>query len=273
MKRKIFSFLLIFSLTLTAQLRFFSVSINATENKTYFSYDVYDQVTRTYVNEQGQVDYKKLKANLSTLRSFIDLLAKTSPETNPELFASQEEKKRYYLTAYNALVMFFAAEAYPNKHILWSKLGYFKNKDIVLGGQKISLNYLEHEIIRKQFLDPRIHFYINCGANSCPPIRKGVIAQNKTEDELEDAARKFINNPNNVRFDAANRTLYLSKIFDWFESDFTSYLKVKRGLENPHISQYVALYLNEADSKALSAIPLTQLKIKHLDYDKELNEQ
>ncbi len=274
MKKKVFSLFLLISLAFAMKVTYFSATTNIVEEKTKtFSYEVYDQVTRTYVNERGQVDYKGLKANLSTLRTFIDLLAKFSPENNPELFASQEEKKRYYLTAYNALVLYFAADAYPDKHVLWSKLGYFKNKDIVLGGRKISLNHLEHEIIRKQFLDPRIHFYINCGANSCPPVRKGVIAQDKTEEELEDAARKFINNPNNVKFDAANHTLYLSKIFDWFEEDFTNYLKVKRGLEKPHISQYIALYLNEADSKALSAIPINDLKIKHLNYDKDLNEQ
>lgn len=267
-------FLLSFILVLSLPLKNYATPINITDNKpSSFSYEVYDQVTRTYVNEQGQVDYKKLKANLSSLRSFIDLLARVSPESNPELFTDQEEKKRYYLTAYNALVMFFGANAYPDKHVLWSKLGYFKDKDIVLGGRKISLNHLEHEIIRKQFSDPRIHFYINCGANSCPPIRKGVIGQNKTENELDDAAKKFINSSSNVRFDAANKTLYLSKIFDWFEKDFIGYLKVKRGLENPHISQYIALYLNEADSKALSAIPISNIKIKYLDYDKDLNEQ
>ncbi len=274
MIKKVFSILFTFFLTFSLQIKALSSTTTNVDNKPLtFSYEIYDQVTQTYVNERGQVDYKALKANLSTLRTFIDLLAKVSPENSPELFPSPEEKKRYYLTAYNALVMFYAANAYPDKHVLWSKLGYFKDKDIVLGGRKISLNYLEHEIIRKQFLDPRIHFYINCGANSCPPIKKGAIAKNKTEDELEKAAREFINSVDNVRLDAASNTLYLSKIFDWFEQDFITYLKAKRGLSNPHISQYVALYLNEADNKKLSAIPLSKLKIKHLHYDKDLNEQ
>src|SRR6185503_7446822 len=151
----------------------------------------YDRLTRAYVNEQGVVNYEGLKKEIGGLNDFIEQLGAVSPENKPEWFASEDERKRYYLTAYNAFILFYATSAYPDRHVLWSRLGMFKNKDIVLGGRKLTLNDLEHNIIRKQFTDPRIHFALNCGARSCPALRPGVIAQNATDDELEEAARRF----------------------------------------------------------------------------------
>jgi hypothetical protein len=238
-----------------------------------FSYGEYDRLVATYVDARGRVNYAGLKKELAALQTFLDQLAAASPESKPELFASDDESKRYYLTAYNAYVLFYAAKAYPDKNALWAKLGWFKNQDIVLGGRRLTLNDLEHNIIRKRFLDPRIHFYLNCGAVSCPPLKAKAIAENATEAELEDGARAFINDPANVRFDAGTRTLYLSKIFDWYEGDFLNYLRVKRGVASPQIVDYIKLYLAGEPAQALARIPADQLRVKHLDYDKSLNEQ
>src|SRR5215216_6908736 len=232
-----------------------------------FSYADYDRLVSKYVDQRGRVNYAGVKKELAVLKGFTDQLAATSPENKPELFSGEDERKRYYLTAYNAYVLFYAASAYPEKHALWARLGWFKNKDIVLGGRRLTLNDLEHNIIRKKFLDPRIHFYLNCGANSCPPLKAKAIAENATEAELEESARSFINDPANLRIDGASRTLYLSKIFDWYEDDFINFLKAKRGLDRPHISQYIALYATGANAQALARIPAAQIKVKYLDYD------
>jgi hypothetical protein len=238
-----------------------------------FSYSEYGRLVATYVDARGQVNYAGLKKELAALQAFLDQLAAASPENKPELFAGDDESKRYYLTAYNAYVLFYAAKAYPDKNALWAKLGWFKNKDIVLGGRRLTLNDLEHNIIRKRFLDPRIHFYLNCGAKSCPPLKARAIAEKATDAELEDGARAFINDPANVRFEATTRTLYLSKLFDWYAGDFLNYLRVKRGATSPHIADYIKLYLAGEPAQALARVSSDQLRIKHLDYDKSLNEQ
>ncbi|MEN3334784.1 MAG: hypothetical protein V7641_4149 [Blastocatellia bacterium] len=238
-----------------------------------FSYVEYDRLVAKYVDGRGRVNYAGLKKELAALQAFLDQLAAVSPESKPELFANDDESKRYYLTAYNAYVLFYAAKAYPDKNALWAKLGWFKNKEIVLGGRQLTLNDLEHNIIRKRFLDPRIHFYLNCGAVSCPPLKARAIAENATESELEDGARAFINDPANVRFEAKTRTLYLSKIFDWYEGDFLNYLRAKRGLASPQIADYIKLYLVGEAAQLLARVPADQLRVKHLDYDKNLNEQ
>jgi hypothetical protein len=238
-----------------------------------FSYDAYDRLARAYVDARGLVDYAGLKNELGELRAFVERLAAVSPESAPDLFASSDDRKRYYMTAYNALVLYFAAEAYPSKHALWGRLGFFKDKDIVLGGRELTLNELEHGIIRKQFLDPRIHFYLNCGAASCPPLAARAIADGATEDELEQATRRFVNDPANVRFDAASRTLSLSKVFEWYEDDFLRDLKVNQGLAEPHIADYLRRYLDEPAASALASVDTDKIRISYLSYDKDLNEQ
>ncbi|HVG21513.1 MAG TPA: DUF547 domain-containing protein [Blastocatellia bacterium] len=264
---------LLIAACLVALMNYTSSSANQRATPNRFSYEDYDRVVSSYVDRRGLVDYAGLKKDLGLLKGFTDRLAASSPENKPELFATEDERKRYYLTAYNAYVLFYAASAYPDKHALWARLGWFKNKDIVLGGRKLTLNDLEHNIIRKKFLDPRIHFYLNCGAKSCPPLKAKSIAENATEAELEEAACSFINDPSNVRFDAATRTLYLSKIFDWYEDDFINYLKARRGLDRAHVSQYVALYLAGERAQALARVPASEVKIKHLGYDKSLNDR
>src|SRR5438128_1261515 len=86
---------------------------------TPFSYAEYDRLVAKYVDGRGRVNYAGLKKELAALEAFLAQLAATSPENRPELFAGDDESKRYYLTAYNAYVLYYAAKAYPDKHALW----------------------------------------------------------------------------------------------------------------------------------------------------------
>src|SRR5262245_48883447 len=121
-------------------------------------YREYDRLTRLYVSPSGRVDYAGLQKEAPALRGVVDQLVATSPANRPELFRDNSEKLRYYVTAYNAWVLYIAASEYPSKTSLW-RFGLFRNRDIKLGGRDATLEYLEHEIIRTRFHDPRIHFY------------------------------------------------------------------------------------------------------------------
>ena len=236
-------------------------------------YSEYDRLTLKYVDARGMVDYKGLKGELSALKTFIDLISAVSPQSHPQQFKDSGEQLRYWMTAYNAWVLYIATSEYPNKNSLWNFLGLFRNREIKLGGKPMKLGDLEHKIIRAGYKDPRIHFYINCGASSCPALGQGVIPQLKTSDALDQSARRFINDTKNVKYDTANKRLYLSKIFDWFEDDFLNYLKEKNGNQPPHIAQYVLLYLDGPSREALQKTPLNEIRVSYLSYDKSLNEQ
>jgi Protein of unknown function, DUF547 len=236
-------------------------------------YSEYDRLTREYVDARGLVNYKGLKSELGALKTFIDQISTVSPHSHPQQFKDGGEQLRYWMTAYNAWVMYIAASEYPSKSSLWNFLGLFRNRDIKLGGKQMKLGDLEHKIIRAAYKDPRIHFYINCGASSCPALGQGVIPQLKTSDALDQSARRFINDVKHVKYDAAAKRLYLSKIFDWFEDDFLNYLKEKNGNQTPHIAQYILLYLDGPSREALLKTPLSEIRVSYFSYDKSLNEQ
>lgn len=237
------------------------------------NYSEYDRLTRKYVNAQGLVNYNGLKSELPALKTFIDQISAVSPESHSQLFTDGGEQLRYWMTAYNAWVLYIAASEYPSKSALWTFIGTFRNRDIRLGGRASSLEELEHKIIRAKYKEPRIHFYINCAAYSCPPLWQGVIAPGKTWDALDQSAKRFINDPRNVKFDPATRKLQLSKIFDWFKDDFLTYLKDKKGIAQPHISQYILMYLDGPTRAALEKTPVGELSVSYFSYNKNLNEQ
>lgn len=237
------------------------------------NYSEYDRLTRKYINAQGLVDYKGLKSELPAMKTFIDQISTVSPESHSQLFPDGGEQLRFWMTAYNAWVMYIAASEYPSKGALWNFVGLFRNRDIKLGGRDSSLEELEHKIIRARYKEPRIHFYINCAAISCPPLWQGAIAPGKTWDVLDKSAKRFINDPRNVKFDPATKKLQLSKIFDWFKDDFLTYLKDKKGIAQPHISQYILMYLDGPTRAALEKTPVGEISVSYFSYNKSLNEQ
>src|SRR2546428_11429130 len=119
-------------------------------------YSEYDRLTRKYVDERGLVNYKGLKSELGALKTFIDQISAVSPHSHPQQFKDSGEQLRYWMTAYNAWVMYIAASEYPSKNSLWNFLGLFRNRDIKLGGTQMKLGDLEHKIIRAGYKDPRI---------------------------------------------------------------------------------------------------------------------
>lgn len=237
------------------------------------NYSEYDRLTRKYVDGRGLVNYNGLKSELPALKTFIDQISAISPESHSQLFPDGGEQLRYWMTAYNAWVLYIAASEYPSRSALWNFVGLFRNRDIRLGGRASSLEELEHKIIRKRYKEPRIHFYINCAAASCPPLWQGAIPPGKTFDVLDQSAKRFINDTRNVKYDPATKKLQLSKIFDWFSEDFLTYLKEKNGIPQPHISQYLVMYLDGPAREALANTPVKEISVSYFSYNKNLNEQ
>lgn len=267
------------SLRVFAGIAFSSLLLALAQAQTKVDYSEFDRLTRKYVDEQGLVDYRGLKTELPALKQFVDQLAAVSPDSHPQSFTDENDKLRYFATAYNAWVLYIVASNYPKKDTLWGRIGgigpklKFKDKPIMMGGQASSLEALEHKILRPRFADPRIHFYINCAALSCPPLPQGAIPDGKTDEVFDQRARLFVNNPKYARYDAEKKKLYLSSIFKWFEKDFLDYLKNKRGEQAPHLAQYILFYLDGPSKAALSKTPLEQIETSFFNYDTSLNEQ
>ena len=109
-----------------------------------------------------------------------------------------------------------------------------------IGGISFDLNTIEHDILRKQFNEPRIHFAINCASVSCPRLLNQAYRPETLESQLDLQTKYFIHNP--IKNVVTDRELKLSKIFDWFAVD----LKNAVGGVKPFIQSYIDDDISEA---------------------------
>ncbi len=163
----------------------------------------------------GRVDYTAIKANkeldayLGQLEDVYDFDGWT-----------EDQKLAYWINAYNAYTLKLIISYMPVdsiRDINWP-LQPWDVSFIVLQGHKYTLNNLEHDIVRGQFAEPRIHFALVCASTGCPPLRSEAFTAAKLDAQLEDQARVFLNDPTKNRVEGG--VLYLSKIFSWFGEDF-----------------------------------------------------
>ncbi|MEW6364749.1 MAG: DUF547 domain-containing protein [Acidobacteriota bacterium] len=179
---------------------------------------------------------------------------------------SREQKLAFWINAYNASTLQLMLDHYPVHSI--QSIGMlpgaaFQTSFIelpALRSEMMSLNDIEHEILRKTFREPRIHFAIVCASRGCPRLRLEAYRAADLDRQLDDAARSFIRDIGRNRLDQTTRTLYLSSIFKRSREDFEAAAGT--------IPAFVARY---ADPAVASAVHAGNINIEFLDYDWSLN--
>jgi hypothetical protein len=202
----------------------------------------------------GQVDYTGIKADPR-----FSLYLGALKNANPVELASNAEKLAFWINAYNALAIKGIIDGLSPSSF-FGRISYFKTSDYDVGGQTINLYDLERDIIIP-FNEPRIHFAIVCASYSCPKLRTEAYLAASLEEQLEDNAIDFLNDPLKNNFDAAKKRANLSKIFDWFEKDFEQH--------SGSVQNYVAHFLTDETHK--QALENEKYKVKHLKYQWTLN--
>ncbi|NND32404.1 MAG: DUF547 domain-containing protein [Saprospiraceae bacterium] len=178
-------------------------------------HELFSTLLTKYVDGQGKVDYDGLKNELAKLNSYLTELKQNPVSEN----WSKDEQLAYWINAYNAFTIKLILDHYPVASITDIENGKpWDKKWITLGNETYSLNQIENEIIRPQFNEPRIHFAVNCAAKSCPPLANKAFTAGNMEALLESQTKKFINDKQYNQIDAGR--LRISKIFDWYGSDF-----------------------------------------------------
>ncbi|XDD52351.1 DUF547 domain-containing protein [Leptospira sp. WS92.C1] len=222
------------------------------------SHSQFSKQLKKYV-QNGFVDYSTWKTNRGDLDSYLQALSAVSEKEYSSF--SNSEKLSFLINAYNAFTICLILDHYPVKSIqniggLFSspwKIDFFS-----LLGNKRTLDWIEHEKLRKDFQEPRIHFAINCASRGCPPLFQEPFQPSKLEKQLSLVTKKFLSDIKFNRYDELGKTLYLSKIFQWFEADFIRKYGNLLGFFNFH--------------SGLSPLP-SETSIRHLDYDWNLNER
>lgn len=228
---------------------------------------LFDAILHDYV-KNGRVDYRGLQ-NDARLDAYLRQLQHTDPDT----FQNTRDQLAFWLNAYNAFTLKLIVDNYPLKSINELHFGglyigtilkktIWHKKFIQINGRKLSLNNIEHDILRKQFHDPRIHFAIVCASISCPPLREEPYEGFKVDEQLDDQGRRFFSESDKNRFDVENRIAYLSKILDWFAEDF--------GRNKAERLRFISRFVAPDIAAALQSAPETW-KVRHTAYNWNLN--
>ena len=128
-------------------------------------------------------------------------------------------------------------------------------------GRELTLDEVEHEIVRKEFQEPRIHFALVCAAVSCPPLRREAYAGDRLDAQLEEQARRFLGDREKNRVDAASGTVFVSPIFVWYRDDF--------GGSNAALGRYLARSWPQGPERDL--LLSGRFRLRETDYDWRLN--
>ena len=235
-----------------------------------FSHTDWTAVLHRFVDDDGRVDYEGLTRDRGDFDRYLSSLARFSPESHPEFFATREESLAYYLNAYNAYVFKGVLDRWPDLASVWGNpiaaFNFFVLEKITIGGEQLHLKGLEDKQVREGFQDPRVHAVLNCASISCPRLPRRAVEPATLDAQLEEAIREFVSHPKHLRLDDGHRTVYISKVFDWFASDFLGY-ETRQGSRKPSLIDYVNRY-RDPDAQVPKAY-----KVEFLRFDKSLNKQ
>ena len=224
--------------------------------------DDWNRILATYIRAKDGINlfgYSQVAdEDRAALNGYIDYLASLQVSS---LTASQQFA--FWTNLYNALTIKVILDEYPVESIKDISSGLFrsgpwKQKLVAVDGIKLSLDDIEHEILRPLFKDNRVHYAVNCASIGCPNLQQTAFSHETLDEMLDDAARQYINHPRGATTDQGR--LVVSSIYKWYTEDF--------GNDQQGVIEHLLLY---ADSE-LAAELEEHNRISNYRYDWDLNE-
>ena len=237
-----------------------SIASQATTAEFGQTHALFTSVLTNYVKD-ARVDYAALKAQPQDLTRYLDQVAAVSKAEFKKW--SEPEQIAFLANAYNAYTLRLIIDHYPLKSI--KDIGSFINGPwdqpvVKLFGETITLNTLEHKILRVDYAEPRLHFALVCAAKGCPPLRNEAYVGVRLNEQLNDQGKQFLAETAKNRVEAAEHTVYLSPIFKWYAGDFEK----KSGSVLAALKPYWP---------AKPVAGYEEFEIRYTGYDWSLNEQ
>lgn len=229
-------------------------------------YSLWADLLQKHYDPAKGMDYKALKARD---KAALDRLRRQLAQVDVASL-SRPDQLAYWINLYNVSVVGIVADNYPVESIRdlstdpIVRLNVFKKPSVPVKGGRLSLNDIENEKVRAGFKDPRIHFALNCAAESCPPIRVEPYAGARIDQQLDDQTRRFLNGPRGVRLEQDGDTLvvHTTKVMDWFGEDFEKWGGGRRAFLEKHLAPDRARRLRAA----------RRVEIEYDDYSWKLND-
>jgi hypothetical protein len=169
----------------------------------------------------NRMQYRRVTAeDRRALQSYIEKSAAL-----PISRFNRTEQLAYWINLYNALTVEVILGHYPVASILdinispgWFSVGPWGKKLISVEGERLSLDDIEHRILRPIWRDPRIHYVVNCASTGCPNLGREAYTGATIQEKLTQAAKDYINHARGTSFDGDD--LFVSSIYKWFREDF-----------------------------------------------------
>ena len=223
-----------------------------------------------------RVDYRASVSRQPQIESAVGELAAGGPVNG----WSRDEQKAFWINAYNLFTLKAVVDRYPIRGRMFTLLprnsirqidGVWTDLRFAAASRHVSLDDIEHRILRPEFKDARIHFAINCASVSCPPLREEPYVASRLDAQLDDGARRYLASPLGVLVD--DRTLRVSSLFDWYGDDFVDAFAAGIAEDRPKkeraILGVIAAY-GTPEAQRLARAP--DARVRFLRYDWSLND-
>lgn len=245
----------------------------------------YDSILKTYVDKEGDVNYRTLRRKRGDLFDIAGRLAGLKPNRLIS-FDTDEEEIAFWINAHNMLTLKLIVENYPIKRLIWRTPFYpFDSIKHINGGREKTyfviatyqhtLQEIEQAMLNK-FNDPRLCFAFSYASASSPPLRNEIYTAKKLDKQLNDQIRKFLKKETSIKIDRNANVVYLSSVFTLYEKTFikSEYAKIKRLREKPeNLRSFLNFAIEYVPRKDAEYLRTAQYDVKFMVYDWHLNEQ
>jgi hypothetical protein len=242
------------------------------------SHKAWDDLLKKHVKyvqngNASRVDYAGFAKERAQLKAVLDDYEKV---TKPQFDAwTKPQQQAFLINDYNALTVEKILKRYPGIKSIRDYGSVFgnpwKDKFFTLFGQPASLDFIEHETLRKDgaYDEPRVHVAVVCASIGCPMLRSDAFTADQVEAQMEDAMKRFLSDRSRNRYNPQTRKLEVSKIFDWYGKDFERGHKGFATVKGT-MARYADLLADKPEDRA--AVRGEQADLVFLDYDWSLND-
>ncbi|HHP7246188.1 MAG TPA: DUF547 domain-containing protein [Elainellaceae cyanobacterium] len=238
-----------------------------------FNYAPYADILATYINREGLVDYQSLQANPQKLNAFNTSIGEVSPDT----YSSWDDAQKiaFLINAYNSFTLESIIDQDPLKSSIRDIPGVWRIRNFEIAGQRKTLDNIEHQTLRIEFNEPRIHAALVCAAISCPPLRPEPYRAETLDVQLDEQTDQWLSRPDiGFKIDLDTNQVYLSSIFEWFGEDWIPSYGVEDGFTGSEkeraVLNFISQYVSPEEREYLLG---GNYDIRYLDYDWSLNIQ
>jgi hypothetical protein len=240
------------------------------------AYPRYAAVLRDFVRPP-RVDYATLVKGRVALDAAVDAFAEATPDE--ERAWTRDERLAFWINAYNAFTLRAIVDHYPIRAPwltlqprnsirqidgVWTKLTW------KAAGRTLTLDDIEHKILRPEFKEPRVHFAINCASVGCPPLAADPYRAATLDAQLDAAARRYLASAQGLRIQGD--TLLVSKILEWYGEDFVARFAPDAARTPRRIEHAVRGVVERfGPPAAVELVRKPTSRIRFLDYDWSLN--